>query len=155
MSSPLLATLCLIAALADPKTPSHGPIALVVGESIAKVKLGMELRKVMKMLPDLKPEGTRRGADRTSYVRGALAILVDESSRVISINVDLPKSAGLLVGKTLIPPEATLDEISKSLPRCELSNGSGGRVLECQGNKGKMHFYDSFSNAKAVWAILP
>jgi hypothetical protein len=109
----------------------------------------------MKLIRDLKQEGTRRGADRTGYVSDALSILVDESSRVISINVDLPKSAGLRVGKTIIPPEATLDEISKSLPRCQLSNGSGGRVLECIGGKGKMHFYDSFSNPKAVWAILP
>ena len=146
----------LLGASANPTIPDIRPIEVVVGESIAKVKIGMDLHSVMKLVRDLAPEGTRRGSDRTAYVSGALRVVVDESSHVVSINVDLPKSPGLRAGKTSIPPQANLEQIQQSMPHCQLSSGSGGRVLECEGGKkGKMHFYDSFSDPSAVWAILP
>ena len=150
-----LAAFCFLSADAAAKIPANHPIDIVAGESIARLKIGMELRRAMKVVPDLKPEGTKRGPDRSGYVSGALLVIVDQSSRVVTISVDLPQSPGLRAGKTIVPPQANLDQIKQLLPGCELSNGSGGRVLECEGSKGKMHFYDSFGDPKAVWAILP
>jgi hypothetical protein len=149
------AIFCISSVNAQPKTSSNRPIEMVIGESIAKIKIGMRHRSVTKLVRDLQPEGIRRGPDRNGYVSGPLLVIVDESSRVVTLSVDLPKSMGLRIGKTTIPSHASLDEIEKLLPGCKLSNGSGGRVLECTGTNGKMHFYDSFSNPKAVWAILP
>jgi hypothetical protein len=141
--------------LASSTTQHSRPIDVVVGESIARVKIGMDLWRVTKLLHDLKPEGVRRGADRTGYKSGPLLIIFDESSRVVTISVDLPKSAGLRVKKTDIPAHANLEQIQELVPGCELSSGSGGRVLACSGSAGTMHFYDSFSDPKAVWAMLP
>jgi hypothetical protein len=150
-----LAVVISLSTLANAQPAHARPIEVVVGESIAKVKLGMELRVVTKVVRDLKPEGVRRGLDRTGYKSGSLLVIFDEAARVISVSVDLPQSAGLRVGKQVIPAHADLDRIKQLLPNCDLSDGSGGRVLECTGKEGTMHFYDSFGNPKAVWAILP
>jgi hypothetical protein len=150
-----LAALSCLAADAWSKTPDNRPLEVVVGESIAKVKLGMSFDSVAKLLQDLRPEGKRRAPDRIGFVSGALLLIVDETSHVVTLSVDLPKSPGLRIGRTVIPPDATIEEIAELLPWCDLSTGTGGRVVECQGPAGKMHFYDSVSDAKALWAIVP
>ena len=151
----LMVVTSLAASGAGDKMPSKTPpVPVVIGESIAAVRLGMPLADVQGLGFKLSPEGVDR-ADGHGWVSGPLLFIVDEKEKVFTVSLDLRKSNGAKVGKSVIPAAASLDAIAKLLPGCTLSNGSGGRALACTNAAGRVtNFYDSFMG-NDLWVIMP
>lgn len=130
------------------------PTHVVLGESIASVRLGMSLAKVRSLGFAFRPEGVVR-ATGAGWIAGPLLVIVDDQERVMTVSFDLRKSAGVMVGETLISKQATLDEIARALPHCMLEKGSGGRALVCKSADGRItNFYDSYMG-NDLWVIMP
>ena len=125
------------------------PIPVELGKSIAGIRIGMTRDEVSK-LHRLKPEGIER-AERTGYVSGPLLILFTPQDKVALVSVELQKTAGLRVGKVAIPAKISAADFAKKLPKCTVSDGSGGHAVHCEEG---LDAYDSYGDTFISWVHL-
>jgi len=144
--------LCMAGALAGAGLGKYATV--VVGDSIAGVRLGMTLSEVRKLGIELVPEGIDREIG-VGWMAGPLLVIFDDKERAMTVSLDLRRSAGAKIGKIVIPALTKLDDIAKLIPGCTLSMGSGGRALACKNEAGKVtNFYDSYGSNE-LWVIMP
>ncbi|MGV3623871.1 MAG: hypothetical protein ACO1OB_23845 [Archangium sp.] len=106
------------------------PTVVEPGKSIAGVSIGMTRAEVEK-LHTLKPEGVER-AERVGYVSGPLLFLFTPQDKVALVSLELQKTAGIRVGKIVIPAKISAADFAKKLPNCTVSQGSGGQAVHCE-----------------------
>ena len=129
------------------------PVQIIVAKSIAGVKPGMSMQAVKKVLGPLEPEGVER-ANRTGFISGPILVLFDGQDEVVLVSVELRKSPGLKVGKSVIQPTASLEEIKRAIPGCTAAKGSGGNTVTCKDAEGgTLSIHDSL-NSPEVWFQL-
>lgn len=125
------------------------PIAVEPGKSIAGVSIGMTRADVEK-LHKLKPEGVER-AERVGYLSGPLLFLFTPQDKVALVSLELQRSAGIRVGKTVIPAKISAADFAKKLPDCTLSDGSGGHAVHCEAG---LDAYDTYGSKYLIWVHL-
>lgn len=125
------------------------PIPVELGKSIAGIRVGMTRAEVSK-LRRLEPEGIAR-AERTGYVSGPLLILFTPQDTVALVSVELQKTAGLRVGTVKIPPKISAADFAAKLPKCTVSDGSGGHAVHCEAG---LDAYGSYGDTFLVWVHL-